>query len=262
VNLTWRDGQLTDEQVKIIDEYRNLVKQLDFRPPRPQTPPLAVPGMFPSQGPVGTTVTITGPNLGGTTAVEFHDSVEGALVSISSTQVIVAVPEGAQTGQVTVRAFDSSGRPGEIDVGSFTVTRPCSGSVEPTQGAPGARVRIIGQGLAGELGVFFHDKVPATILNRLGDELVVVVPEGARNGPITVHATNASGSDCEFQTETFTVPTSYPPYPPPFDDVGATASAQAAQQGTAAKSTRSAQAAQEGTAAKSTRSGSSPEAAI
>lgn len=255
MNLTWRDGQLTDEQVEIIDNYRNLVKQLDFRPARPQrtlpdwTPPLPpeVTGILPSEGPVGTTVAIAGRNLGGTSAVEFHNSVEGVLVSISSVQVVVAVPEGAQTGQVTIRAADSSGRPGQVDAGAFTVTKPCGGSVRPTQGAPGARVRIIGQGLIGELRVLFHEEVPATILNRFGDELVVVVPEGARNGPITVDATDSSGSSCHIQTETFTVPTSYPPNPPRFDDAHATASDHAAQQGTVAKSTGSGSSSEKGT---------------
>jgi hypothetical protein len=85
-------------------------------------PPPAISSVSPTSGPVGTSVTITGTNFGGTqgtSTVTFNGTV-GSPTSWSGTSIAVPVPAGATTGNVvvTVGGVASNGV-------SFTVTSIC-----------------------------------------------------------------------------------------------------------------------------------------
>lgn len=76
----------------------------------PDTPSLnpEVTGFSPTEVVAGTTVTITGkdfPSDASTIEVTFFDGVVATIVSNTSTEIVVTVPEGAQNGPVTV-SFD------------------------------------------------------------------------------------------------------------------------------------------------------------
>ncbi|MGH2971910.1 MAG: IPT/TIG domain-containing protein [Gaiellaceae bacterium] len=80
-------------------------------------PPPTISSLSPTSGPVGTPVTITGTNLGGTVAVQL-----GSLITVptnvSATQATFNVPPGAATGTVKVLGTGGSA----TGPGTFTVT--------------------------------------------------------------------------------------------------------------------------------------------
>jgi streptogramin lyase len=61
----------------------------------------AISAFTPASGAAGTTVTITGQNLSGATAVAF-DGTTAVIVSDSATQIVTQVPSGAATGPIRV----------------------------------------------------------------------------------------------------------------------------------------------------------------
>ncbi|MEY2466597.1 MAG: large repetitive protein [Verrucomicrobiota bacterium] len=58
----------------------------------------------PKHGLPGTNVTITGTNFLGTTAVKFFNNINAVITSINNGQIVVTVPNGAQTGPITIVA--------------------------------------------------------------------------------------------------------------------------------------------------------------
>ena len=69
----------------------------------------AVTGISPNSGPAsgGTSVTITGSNLAGATAVHFG-SVAGTIVSDTATQIVATSPPGSGTVDITVTTADGT----------------------------------------------------------------------------------------------------------------------------------------------------------
>jgi len=65
-------------------------------------PPPTITSFSPTSGPVGTSVTITGTNFTGTTAVNFGGVASTNFTVNSSTQIKATVPAGAVTGAITV----------------------------------------------------------------------------------------------------------------------------------------------------------------
>lgn len=89
-----------------------------FRP----APPAAAPtiGSFsPTSGAVGVTVTITGTNLDGATAVRFNGA-SASFSGVSGTQVQATVPAGASSGPISVTTPGGTA----TSTASFTVTSP------------------------------------------------------------------------------------------------------------------------------------------
>jgi IPT/TIG domain len=76
-----------------------------------------ISGFTPASGAAGTTVTITGQNLAGATAVAFGGT-PAAIVSATATQIVTTVPAGAATGPITVTTPAGTA----TSHGSFTVT--------------------------------------------------------------------------------------------------------------------------------------------
>ena len=69
----------------------------------PATPPTpTITGFSPTSGAIGTTVTITGTNLRGATAVSFNATQTSSYSIESNTQITAAAPEGATTGPISV----------------------------------------------------------------------------------------------------------------------------------------------------------------
>jgi hypothetical protein len=58
----------------------------------------------PKHGLPGTNVTLTGTNFLGTTAVKFFNNINAVITSINNGQIVVTVPNGAQTGLITIVA--------------------------------------------------------------------------------------------------------------------------------------------------------------
>ncbi|HXR11528.1 MAG TPA: IPT/TIG domain-containing protein [Gaiellaceae bacterium] len=93
-------------------------------PPRPSTTPTdtgqpapSITGFSPASGPVGTTVTVTGTNLGETVGVQLG-TILTTPASVSDTQVVFVVPNGAASGPITLVAKGGAA----TSAGSFSVT--------------------------------------------------------------------------------------------------------------------------------------------
>ncbi len=67
----------------------------------PVTPAPVISSFSPASGPVGTTVTITGSNFLGTTALQFN-GIPAVFTVKSATQITATVPAGAKSGKITV----------------------------------------------------------------------------------------------------------------------------------------------------------------
>jgi uncharacterized repeat protein (TIGR01451 family) len=82
------------------------------------SPPL-ISGFAPATGPVGTSVTITGSNFTGMSAVMFNGTRAKQVTVVSATEVDATVPKGAKTGPISVTSSGGTG----TSASNFTVTK-------------------------------------------------------------------------------------------------------------------------------------------
>jgi hypothetical protein len=107
----------------------------------PDSPPASVSGFSPASGIAGsTTVTITGTNLAGASAVKFN-GVMAAFSSDTATSIKAIVPNGATSGKVSVTTPGGTASSSS----SFDVTFTLA-SFAPASGPYGTDVTIIGNG--------------------------------------------------------------------------------------------------------------------
>ena len=139
----------------------------------------------PTSGPVGTSVTITGTDFTGASAVTFGATAATFTVN-TPTQITATVPSGATTGQIAVTT--AAGTATSAD--NFTVTvgpSPTVTSFSPGSGVVGTLVTINGTNFAGTTSVAFGGASTnqLTVANS-GKKITVTVPAGATTGPIAV----------------------------------------------------------------------------
>ncbi|WP_217439606.1 IPT/TIG domain-containing protein [Nocardia barduliensis] len=142
----------------------------------------AVPGSGPATG--GNTVTLTGANLTGTTAVTFGGTPASSFTVVSNTQITAVAPAGTGTVSVTART------PGGTSNGvSYTyLLVPALASVVPNTGPVGGGNTVIltGANLSGATSVRFG-AVAAGSFSVLSDtQISAVVPAGTGTVPVTV----------------------------------------------------------------------------
>lgn len=152
-----------------------------------------VEDLTPTSGPTsgGTVVTITGTDLGSTTAVTF-DGAPAVIVSVAPGEVVVRTPAGA-AGPADVVVTNASGEslaPAAFEYledGNASVVRSVTPSEVSTAG--GTTVTIVGEGLGEATDVLFGD-TPGTDLtvSEDGTTITVVAPpsEDAGQVPVTV----------------------------------------------------------------------------
>ncbi len=159
-------------------------------------PAPTVTALGPTTGPTlgGTTVTITGTNLDGATAVTFG----GITVSIQSdtaTQIVVTSPAGV-AGTVDVRVSTAGGPSATSSADRFTyyVLAPTVAALSPLSGSTlgGTTVTITGTNLDGATAVTFGS-ITATIQSDTATQIVVTSPAGAA-GTVDVTVTTAGGA--------------------------------------------------------------------
>lgn len=160
------------------------------------TPGIApsITSLNPTSGPAGTTVTITGTNFGpnlSTNIILFNESGNPAPVaSWSATSIVIRVPAGATTGDLTVA----------ITVGTsfvtsngilFTVTptppAPSISSLSPTSGPVGTPVTITGANFGatqGNTSTVAFNGIAATVSSWSATSIVVTVPSTATTGKV------------------------------------------------------------------------------
>jgi hypothetical protein len=167
---------------------------------------------------IGTTITLRGQNLLGTTSVAFFGNeagtalVQGKFKVIDDSAVEVVVPEGAVTG--TVQVSSAGGVFTGQSVTILAAPQPVLASTStffPSQGVPGQRVTISGSNFGGTLQVLFNG-LPASKFTVLdvgspSERIEAFVPVGAASGPITIQ--NPAGADVTLRQ--FVVVTEPPP---------------------------------------------------
>jgi hypothetical protein len=128
----------------------------------------------PTSGSVGTSITLTGTNLGGATGVSFNGTAATTFAVVNSTTVTATVPTGATSGNVTVTT------PGGISNGlAFAVvSAPTISSFSPVSGVAGTPVTLSGTNLSGATSVRVNG-VAVTPTNVTATSLSFVVPARA-----------------------------------------------------------------------------------
>lgn len=141
----------------------------------------------PTSGPVGSTVTLTGSGFTGVSSVQFG-SLYAAFNFLSDTQIAVTVPAGVSTSTIKVTVGGAS----VTSSARFSVVNsPTITSFSPPSGGVGTSVTINGSNLGATSSVLFNG-VAAAPASAFNNSVRVVVPSGAKSGPITV--VNAAGS--------------------------------------------------------------------
>jgi hypothetical protein len=165
----------------------------------------SIVSLNPMSGVIGTPVTISGANFGatqGTSTVTFN-GIAATPTSWSATSIVVAVPNGATTGNivVTVGGAASNGM-------TFTVTvpGPSIASLSPTSGVVGTPVTITGANFGTTQGtstVKFNG-VTAAPTSWSATSIVVAVPNGATTGNIVVTVGGAASNGVSFTVQSDT----------------------------------------------------------
>jgi hypothetical protein len=140
----------------------------------------AISGFSPASSPVGSSVTITGTHLGGTTKVKFGGYPALAFTVDSPTQVTAQVPPSATTGAITVTTPD-----GDVtSATTFTVT-PAITDLSPKSAHVGDSVTITGTSFLGATDVSFNGVAASFVVNSR-TQVVATVPAGATTGPVSL----------------------------------------------------------------------------
>ncbi len=163
------------------------------------SPSVSITSFTPASGRVGTEVTIVGENFGETVAeneVRFGDDL-ATISSLDEDQLVVSVPQGAETGKILVTV----GQQNAESIEDFTVIPPPTISgFDQNAGKPGDQITITGEHFSTTLEdniVTFPEDVTATVISASETELVVEVPENTSTGPISVSIQGNVGTSTE-----------------------------------------------------------------
>jgi hypothetical protein len=141
-----------------------------------------VASFSPAQATAGSTVTITGSGLTGTTAVKFNTTAVTSFTVVSDTQITATIAAKTTSGFVSVTTPGGTAKSAQALVVA-TVT-----SFSATRGVPGAKVTITGVGFTGATAVKFGGA--SAVFTVVSDsKITAFVPIGAATGPLTVATT-------------------------------------------------------------------------
>ena len=144
--------------------------------------PPVINSFTPTNSAPGTTVTLTGVNFTGATAVRFNGTT-ASFSGVTSNSLLATVPAGFTTGPLTVVT------PG----GSNTTTAlfyaaPTISSFSPTHGLPGTNVLVAGNNFLGATVISFNGLAGTTLVVLNNSNATINVPLGASTGPVAVTA--------------------------------------------------------------------------
>ncbi|MFC4820099.1 IPT/TIG domain-containing protein [Dokdonella ginsengisoli] len=164
----------------------------------------AITGVSPVQGPTagGTSVTITGANFGGATAVSFGGTPAGAFTVNSATQITATAPAHA-AGAVAI-AVTTIGGSGSAANAYTYVPVPTVAGVSPAEGplAGGSSVTIAGADLGGATSVTFGGTPAASFTVTNASAIVAITPAHAA-GAVAVAVTTVGGNGSKADAYTY-----------------------------------------------------------
>jgi hypothetical protein len=163
-------------------------------------------GFLPPSGPTtgGNSVTITGTDLAGATAVDFGAS-PATGVSCTASRCTFTAPAGTGTVDVTVTTPSGTSATSAADQYTY-VTPPTVTGVSPNSGpeAGGTTVVITGTGLLGAGGAFFGGR-PAPLTGPCtATSCTVTAPAGGAAGTVDVTVTTAGGTSATSAADHYT----------------------------------------------------------
>lgn len=157
----------------------------------------AVTGLTPDHGPAvgGTTVTITGTDFSGATAVRFGASPATSFVVVSATTITAVTPAGSGTVPVTVVTPMGTSLAGPAC--QYAYAAPAVTALSPNHGpvAGGTSVTISGSGFTGASAVRFGATAAATFSVSSDTTMTAVAPAGTGTVAVTVTTPQGTSAD-------------------------------------------------------------------
>jgi hypothetical protein len=153
----------------------------------------AITTFSPTSGPVGTSVTINGSDLGGATDVEFNGTDAASFTVNSSTKITAAVATGTTSGTISITTPDGTA----TSAGNFTVTLPPPPKVKsfsPTKSVTGTTVTIGGLNFTGATAVTFNGTDAQSFTVNSSTKITAVVAAGTTSGKISVTTPSGTGT--------------------------------------------------------------------
>jgi len=151
-------------------------------PPQPTATP-TITSFSPTGGAVGTSISITGTNLSGTTSVSIGGAAATTFAVVSATSVTATVSSAAVTGKISIVTPQGTA----TSASNFTVSvaAPTITAVSPTSGQVGTSVTLTGTNFTGATSVKFNGAA-ATFSITDASHISTSVPGGATTGAISV----------------------------------------------------------------------------
>jgi len=172
------------------------------------TPAPTITSFTPTSGAAGTTVTLTGTNLTGATALTLNGAAVTAFTVVNATTLTFAVPAAASSGAIAVTTPGGT----VTSTGTFTfvpaASAPIISSFTPTSGPVGTTVTVTGTGFTGATGATLNGTAVANFMVMSATSVMFDVPTGAGSGLIVV--TTPSGSGTSSGSFTVSAPAAMP----------------------------------------------------
>ena len=167
-----------------------------------------ITSVSPNSGPAagGTTVTITGTNLTGATAVMFGSTAATSFSVVNATTITAVTPAGT-AGPVNIAVTVSGVTATGAGLFTYIPSAPTIGSVSPITGSTGGgtSVTITGTNLTGATAVKFGNTAATSFTVSNGTTIKAVTPAGAA-GAVNVSVTTAGGTATGTGLFTYVVP--------------------------------------------------------
>ena len=164
-----------------------------------------VTSVTPNNGPPagGTSVTITGTNFSGATAVKFGGNAAGLFSVVSATQITATSPAGTGTVDVTVTTPGGTSATGAADQFSYE-SAPTVTAVNPNTGSPGGgtSVTITGTNFTGATAVSFGGNAAGSFSVVSATQITATAPAGT--GTVDVRVTTPGGTSATGAGDQFT----------------------------------------------------------
>ncbi|MGK5056656.1 IPT/TIG domain-containing protein [Janthinobacterium sp. LB2P49] len=164
-----------------------------------------VSSISPTSGPAagGTSVTITGANLTGASAVRFGGGNASGFIVNSATQITATAPAGTGTVDITVITAGGTSATGAADQFTY-VAAPTVSSISPAAGLAtgGAIVSITGSNLTGATAVRFGASNAASFTVSSATQITATAPAGT--GTVDVRVTTGGGTSATSGADQFT----------------------------------------------------------
>ncbi len=143
----------------------------------------------PNPGKSGQNITLTGKDLDLVTSVTFANGEAGTIVSKSETELVVTVAPKATEGSITLGTASTKT---VVSPADLKLVVPVIGSFSATAIKSSADLAIAGTNMDLVVEVLFAGGVKGTNLKATGGEVIVTVPPGSKDGPVTLVTTNGT----------------------------------------------------------------------